>query len=66
VESRGETWTHSFRKEDSYSRVDHILVSPLLAGAVKNRSASIFDGEGVAKASDHRPVFIVLTLEPGR
>jgi endonuclease/exonuclease/phosphatase family metal-dependent hydrolase len=61
-DSRGETWTHAWRKEDSYSRVDHILVSPGLIGAVKNRTARIYDGEDVRNASDHRPVFMVLDL----
>jgi endonuclease/exonuclease/phosphatase family metal-dependent hydrolase len=61
-DSRGETWTHSWRKEDSYSRVDHILVSPGLIGAVKQRTARIYDGDGVRDASDHRPVFMVLDL----
>ena len=59
-DSRGETWTHSWRKEDSYSRVDHILVSPALIGAVQDRTARIYDGHGVREASDHRPVFVVL------
>ena len=61
---RGETWTHAYRKEDSYSRVDHILVSPGLASEVKERRARIYDGEGVREASDHRPVFVMLTLDP--
>jgi endonuclease/exonuclease/phosphatase family metal-dependent hydrolase len=63
VDSRGETWTHAYRKEDSYSRVDHILVSPGLAGEVTDRRARIYDGEGVREASDHRPVFVVLRID---
>ncbi len=27
-DSKGETWTHRFRKDDTYTRVDHILVLP--------------------------------------
>jgi endonuclease/exonuclease/phosphatase family metal-dependent hydrolase len=65
ADSRGETWTHAYRKEDSYSRVDHILVSPALIAAVPNRIARIYDGDGVRDASDHRPVFVVLNLERG-
>lgn len=63
-DSRGETWTHAFRKEDSYSRVDHILVSPPLLPHVSGGAARIHDGPGVREASDHRPV--VLTLEFAR
>lgn len=60
ADSRGETWTHAFRKEDSYSRVDHIFVSGALKPAVRGGAATIYDGPGVKAASDHRPVFIVI------
>jgi endonuclease/exonuclease/phosphatase family metal-dependent hydrolase len=62
TDSRGETWTHSYRKEESYSRVDQILVSPPLIGSVRKGTARIYDGEGVREASDHRPVFMQLDL----
>ena len=59
-DSRGEAWSHAFRREETYSRVDHILVSaPLLTG-VDGGAAKIYDGPGVRGASDHRPVFVVL------
>lgn len=60
ADSRGETWTHAFRKEDSYSRVDHVFVSAGLKPAVRGGTATIYDGAGVKEASDHRPVFIVI------
>ncbi len=59
---RGESWTHAYRKEDSYSRVDHILVSPALRTAVQDGVAHIYDGPGVKEASDHRPVAVTLEL----
>jgi endonuclease/exonuclease/phosphatase family metal-dependent hydrolase len=62
TDSRGETWTHAYRREESYSRVDLIFVSPGLRGAVRDGAARIFDGDGVREASDHRPVYVVLTL----
>ena len=62
ADSRGETWTHDYRKEDTYSRVDHILVSPGLIDAVKDRRSIVYDGPGVRAASDHRPVCVVLNL----
>lgn len=62
VDSRGESWTHAFRKDDTYTRVDHVLVSPALLPAVEGGAARIYDGEGVKDASDHRPVVVVLRL----
>jgi endonuclease/exonuclease/phosphatase family metal-dependent hydrolase len=63
ADSRGETWTHAYRKEDSYSRVDHVLVSAALRAAVRGGAGRIYDGEGAREASDHRPV--VVTFEFG-
>ncbi len=62
TDSRGETWSHAYRREESYSRVDHILVSPALFRTVQDGVARIYDGAGVREASDHRPVFAVLVL----
>jgi endonuclease/exonuclease/phosphatase family metal-dependent hydrolase len=62
VDAHGETWTHSYRREESYTHVDHILVSPGLRGAVQDGTARIFDGQGVADASDHRPVIVTLRV----
>jgi endonuclease/exonuclease/phosphatase family metal-dependent hydrolase len=63
ADSRGELWSHAYRREESYSRVDQIFVSPALLPAVQNKAARIYDADGVREASDHRPVFVVLTLE---
>jgi endonuclease/exonuclease/phosphatase family metal-dependent hydrolase len=62
ADSRGETWTHNYRKADSYSRVDHILVSAALRPAVVGGTAHIYDVPGVREASDHRPVWLTLEL----
>ncbi len=64
TDPRGEAWTHAFRRDDTYTRVDHILVSPGLLPAVQGGVARIFDGDGVRSASDHRPVAVTLVFEP--
>ncbi len=62
TDSRGETWTHFYRRNDEYSRVDYVMVSPGLAPRV--RHPRIYDGPGVDAASDHRPVMVTVSEAP--
>lgn len=62
ADTRGESWTHAFRRDDTYTRVDYIFVSPALTSTVQGGAARIFDGEGVRAASDHRPVVATLVF----
>ena len=64
ADSRGELWTHAYRREESYSRVDQIFVSPGLLPLVADGTARIYDGAGVREGSDHRPVIVTLAFEP--
>ncbi len=66
ADSRGETWTHYYRKEETYTHVDHVLVSPKLKPAVIGGGAKICDVQETAAASDHRPVKVSLKLDPSR
>ena len=61
-DSRGETWTHLYRRNDVYSRVDHVMISPGLRNEVKTREGTIEDGPSTLSASDHRPVVFDLEL----
>lgn len=66
ADSKGETWTHYFRREDIYSRIDYLLVSPGLKPLVADGRATIWDGPGTTEASDHRAVYMSLRLTPAR
>jgi len=62
-DSRGDHWTYHYQRTDTYSRVDHALVSPGLYDLVMGREARIFDGEDVETASDHRPLMVTLEFD---
>lgn len=64
ADSRGETWTHFFRRDDAYSRIDYVLVSPGLKPLVAGNRATIHDGPGSLTGSDHRAVFVQLDTGP--
>jgi endonuclease/exonuclease/phosphatase family metal-dependent hydrolase len=66
ADSRGETWTQYYRKEDLYSRFDYLLVSPGLKPLVTKGRATIWDGAGSSEASDHRAVFMTLQVTPAK
>jgi endonuclease/exonuclease/phosphatase family metal-dependent hydrolase len=60
-EPRNITWTHYYGKEDTYSRVDYILLSSRLAQAWVRNDTYVLTMPNWGVASDHRP--IVATFE---
>ncbi|MBT3666354.1 MAG: endonuclease/exonuclease/phosphatase family protein [Opitutae bacterium] len=56
-DSRGHLWTHYFKKQDSYSRIDYILANPAMANRFIPKSGWIMDSEESKYASDHRLIY---------
>lgn len=59
VDDRGDSWTHHYRRGETYARVDLVLFSPAVAPWIAG-PGEIADGTEVRRASDHRPVLIAL------
>lgn len=57
-DSRGETWTHRYAVEDSYTRIDFVTVSQAMKRYVKRDGSRLIDDPLWETASDHRPVLV--------
>ena len=58
---RDVSWTHHYGVEDSYSRIDYILVSPAMAGELERSGTYVLTAPNWGIGSDHRP--LVATFE---
>ena len=63
-DSRGERWTHYYRREAVYSLVDGFIVSTSLLPEIKDQCGHIADAPGTLEGSDHRMVYMDLTPTP--
>jgi endonuclease/exonuclease/phosphatase family metal-dependent hydrolase len=61
LEPRTVTWTHYYGKEDTYSRIDFILLSPGMAREWVASETCVLTMPNWGLASDHRP--LVATFE---
>ena len=61
-EPRNITWTHYYGKEDTYSRVDYILLSPAMARCWLTNETYVLTIPDWGVASDHRPIVATFSV----
>ena len=61
-EPRNITWTHYYAKEDSYSRIDYILLSQALTPHWRPADTYVLTLPNWGLASDHRPIVATFDL----
>jgi endonuclease/exonuclease/phosphatase family metal-dependent hydrolase len=59
-DSRGENWTHNWKREDIYSRFDYVMVNRKLAPLIDLKTSRVLDPENGYLASDHRPLLVII------
>jgi endonuclease/exonuclease/phosphatase family metal-dependent hydrolase len=57
------TWTHFYAKDDVYSRIDFILLSPGMANEWVSQETYALSLPGWGVASDHRPILATFVAE---
>jgi len=62
-EPRNITWTHYYGKDDTYSRIDYILISPGMAHEWVTNGTYVLTMPNWGVGSDHRPLVATFTAK---
>lgn len=58
TDSRGESWTYSYKKESNYETIDGFIASPAILERIQAGEGRIMDLPEALNGSDHRLVYI--------
>ena len=66
-DKRNSTWTHWWKQEDEYGRIDYAFVTPGLLPEINRKKCRVVHlPDYWLYASDHRPLFIVVKLKDAK
>lgn len=57
-DSSNQMWTHHWRYQDVYSRIDYVFITPSLRDEADLDNARVLEDPEWRKASDHRPLLL--------
>lgn len=60
LDARGESWTHHWKLEDIYSRIDFVMTNPKLEPHINKKESKLLDPKNWEIASDHRPMLVII------
>jgi len=60
TDSRGESWTHHWKREAVYSRFDYIMVNTKLSPSIDRKKSCVLDPKIWEQATDHRALLVII------